>query len=45
MYHVTLAIQCIYGRRYIGENEDEKEGSEIPGRGERVEVTCSLVCR
>ena len=32
MYHVPLAVQCIYGwSDEVGEDEDEKEGSELPG--------------
>ena len=37
MYHVPLAIKCIYG--YIdegGENGDEEEGSEISGGGKKT---------
>ena len=46
MYHVPLAFQCIYERSdEIGENEDGKEGSEIPGGRERVKITWPLVCR
>ena len=46
MYHVPLAIQCIYGcSDEGGENGDGKEGSEINGREESIDITCPLVCR
>ena len=46
MYHVPLALQCIYGYSdEKGENGDVKEGSEISGGWKRVEITWSLVCR
>ena len=34
VYNVPLAVQCIYG----GENREGKEGSELPGEWERVEI-------
>ena len=35
MYHVPLAVQCIYGcSNEGGEQRDGKEGSEIHGRWE-----------
>ena len=34
MHYIPLAFQCIYGC-----NDDGKEGSEIPGGGERVKIT------
>ena len=40
MYHVPLALQCIYeSSDEGGEDGDRKEGIEIPGEGERVEIT------
>ena len=45
VYHVTLATQCIFGWNDGGEDGDGKEGSEIPGRWERVEIAWPLVCR
>ena len=40
MYHVPLAVQCIYGcSDEGGEDGDGKEGSEIRGGWERVEIT------
>ena len=41
MYHVPLAVQCIYG----GSDEGVKEENEIPGGWERVKIAWSLVCR
>ena len=39
MYHVPLAIQCIYGRSDEGGYDgDGKEGSEIPGGWEKVKI-------
>ena len=39
MYRVLLALYCIYGCSDEGvENGDMKEGSEIPGGGDRVEI-------
>ena len=41
-----LAFQCIYGPSDEGgENGDGEEGSEISGRGKRVEIACPLVYR
>ena len=46
MYHVPLALQCIYGwSDEGGEDGDGKEGSEIPGGWERVVIAWPLVCR
>ena len=46
VYHVPLALQCIYGRSdEVVENWDGEEGSEISGGGKRVEIACLLVCR
>ena len=46
MYHVPLAVQCIYGcSDEGGEDGDGKEGSEIYGVWEKVEIAWSLVCR
>ena len=39
MYHISLAVHCIY--RWSdeeGEDGDRKEGSEVPGEWERVEI-------
>ena len=39
MHHVPLAFQCIYGYSdERGENGDGKEGSDIPGGWERMEI-------
>ena len=46
VYHVSLAVQCIYGcSDEGGEDGDEKEGGEITGVWERVNITWYLVCR
>ena len=46
MYHVPLAVQCIYGcSEEGGDDSDEKEGSEIPGGWERVEIPWLVVYR
>ena len=46
MYHVPLAVQCIYGgSNEGGEDGDGKEGSEHLGGWERVKVTWLLVFR
>ena len=46
MYHVLLAIQCIYGwNDEGGEDGDGKEVSELHGVWERVEIAWTLVCR
>ena len=46
MYTVPLADQCIYGwSDEEGENGNEKEGSELPGGWERVEIPWPIVCR
>ena len=40
MYHVSLAVQCIYGGSDEGdEDRDVKEGSENPGGWERVKIS------
>ena len=41
MHHVPLTLQCIYG---CSDDRDGKKGSEIPGRGEKVEVTWPPLC-
>ena len=39
MYHVPLAVQCIYERSDEGGDDgDGKEGSEIPGGWEKVKI-------
>ena len=39
MYHVPLAVQCIYGYSDIGDEDgDGKEVSEIHGGWERMEI-------
>ena len=39
MYHVPLAVECIYGLSDEGgEDVDEKDGNELPGGWERVEI-------
>ena len=39
MYHVPLALRCIYGRSdERGENGDVEEGNEISRGGKRVEI-------
>ena len=46
MYHVSLAVQCIYGwSDERGEDGNGKDGSELPGEWERVKIAWSLVCR
>ena len=46
VYHVRVAFQCTYGSSYEGDkNGDREDGSEISGGGERVEISCSLVCK
>ena len=46
MYHVPLALQCIYERRDEGgENGDGEEGSEISGVRKGVETAWPLICR
>ena len=45
MYHVPLAVQCIYGWSEESEDGYEKEGSEIPGGWERMEIAWPLVFR
>ena len=43
MYYVPLDVQCIYGcSGEEHEDGDGKEGSEIPGGWERVEITWLL---
>ena len=40
MHHVSLTVHCIYECiDEKGENGDGKEGSEIHGGGERMEIT------
>ena len=44
VYHVPLAVQCIYGwSNEGGEDGDGKERSEFPGGCERVEIAWPLV--
>ena len=39
MYHVPLALQCIYGLSdEEGKDGDVEEGSEISGGGRRVKI-------
>ena len=46
MYHVPLALQCIFGRSDEGgENGDGEEGSEVSGGEKKVENDWLLVCR
>ena len=45
VYHVSLAVQYIYGWSDEGEDGDGKERSELSGGWERVEVAFPLVCR
>ena len=46
MYHDSLAVQCTYGwSNEGGEDGDVKEGSELPGGWERVEIALNLVRR
>ena len=46
MYHVSLAVQRIYGcNDEGGEDGDGKEGSEISGGWKKVVITWPLVCR
>ena len=40
VYHAPLAFQCLYGcSDKGGEDENGKEGSEIHGGWDRVEIT------
>ena len=43
VYHVPYAVQCIHGWSDEGEDGDGKEGSELHGRWERVEIAWPLV--
>ena len=44
MYHVPLAVQCIYGRsNELGEDGDGKGVSELAGGWERME-DCLVSC-
>ena len=46
VYHVSLAVQSIYGWSDIGgEDGDGKEGSELHGGLKRVEIAWPFVCR
>ena len=46
MYHVSLAVQCIYGwSDEEGKDGDEREGNELFGGWERMEIALPLVCR
>ena len=46
MYHVSLAVQCIYGwSDKGGEDGDGKEGSELHRGWEIVEIAWPLVCK
>ena len=46
MYHVPLAFQSIYRLSVEGcEDGHVKEGDEISGGRERLEITWPLVCR
>ena len=46
MYHVPLAIQCIYGcSNEGGHNGHKKDGNEISSKWERVKIAWALVCR
>ena len=46
VYHVSLAVQCIYGwSDERGEDGDRKEGSDIPVGWKIVEIAWPLVCR
>ena len=38
MYHVILAVQCIYGWSDEGGEVQDEEGSELPGGWESVEI-------
>ena len=45
VYHVSLAVQCIYGwSDEGGEDGDRKEGSELPGGWKRVDIAWPLAC-
>ena len=40
MYHIPSVFQCIYGCSDEGvEDRDGKEGNEIPGGWERMDIT------
>ena len=44
MYIVPLAVECIYGwSDEGGEDGDGKEGSEIPGEWEKMEIAWPLL--
>ena len=46
MYNFPLAVQGIYGwSDEGGKDGDGKEGTDIPGGWERVEIAWPLVCR
>ena len=46
MYHIPLAVQCIYEcSDERGENGVGKEGSVIPGGWEREEIAWPFLCR
>ena len=45
MYHVPLALQCMYGYNDGGENVDGEEESKSSRGVERVEIAWPLVCR
>ena len=46
MYHVPLAVQCIYGwSDEGGEDRDGKEGSEHHGGWEKMDIAWPLVCK
>ena len=43
---IMYYVQCIHGcSNERGEDKDRKEGSELPGGWERVEIAWPLVCR
>ena len=43
MYHISLAVQCIHGWSDGGEDGNGKEGSELPGGWERVDIAWPLI--
>ena len=44
--YVPLAFQCVYGcSDDRNENEDEKDGSKIFGKGGKMGIAWFLVCR
>ena len=45
LYHVLLALQCVYGCSDGVKNKDGEDEGNIPGGGERMDIALPLVCR